>query len=110
MAYAKRTDANQTEIVEEFRSYGFSVYITSHVGKGFPDIIIGYGGVNYLIEIKDGKKAKSAQKLTKAEQEFFDTWRGQVIVINSREKAYNLAMAIITKHKKPTKPTLRIVE
>ena len=39
------------------------------------------------MEIKDGSKPPSARRLTPAEQEFFDTWRGQVCVVNSVAEA-----------------------
>lgn len=79
---AKRIDANQKEIVEAFRSLGCSVFITSAVGKGFPDIVVGFRGKNYLFEIKDGDKFKSSQKLTEPERLFFRDWSGQCAVIN----------------------------
>ncbi len=83
MAFAKRIDRNQNEIVELFRKLGCSVLILSSVGKGCPDILVGMNGSNYLFEIKDGNKCGSQQKLTEAEQKFFDTWKGQVFLINS---------------------------
>lgn len=83
---AKRTDANQTEIVKKFRELGFSVLIMSDLGKGAPDIVVGAFGSNYLIEIKDGKKPPSARKLTPHEKMFHDTWRGQVDIISSPDE------------------------
>lgn len=79
---AKRIDANQKEIVEAFRSLGCSVFITSAVGKGFPDIVVGFRGKNYLFEIKDGKKYQSQQKLTEPEIKFKVEWEGQFAIIN----------------------------
>lgn len=87
---AKRTDANQTEIVETFRAMGATVQIISMIGKGCPDIIVGFQGVNYLIEIKDGQKLKGQQKLTDHEQMFFAKWRGQVCIIKSVDEAIAL--------------------
>jgi len=59
---AGRTDTNQTEIVEAFRSLGCSVHITSNVSHGFPDIVVGVCGLNLLVEIKDGQQdPKQAQ-------------------------------------------------
>jgi hypothetical protein len=81
----KRTDANQTQIVNLFRQLGFSVAITSNLGQGFPDLVCGLAGKNYLIEIKDGSKPKSAQALTDCEGLFHATWRGQVVIINSTQ-------------------------
>lgn len=89
---AKRVDANQKSIVDTFRAIGATVQIISMVGKGCPDIIVGYKGVNYLIEIKDGTKAKSGQKLTEHEQKFFDHWQGQVCLITSNDDAIALLL------------------
>lgn len=80
---AKRVDANQKEIVEAFRSLGCSVFVTSMVGKGFPDVLVGMRGRNYLFEIKDGNKSKSNQRLTEPERLFFRDWLGQCAVITS---------------------------
>jgi hypothetical protein len=89
---AKRVDANQKAIVDTFRAIGATVQILSMVGKGCPDIIVGFKGVNYLIEIKDGSKPKSAQKLTEHEQKFFDSWKGQVCLITSNDDAIALLL------------------
>ena len=83
---AKRTDSNQTVIVKCLRKLGCSVQILSDVGKGCPDIVVGYRGRNFLFEIKDGEKPPSARKLTEYEQYFFDTWNGQVCIINSTDE------------------------
>ncbi len=62
-----RVDANQKEIVQQLRKRGISVLHTPQLGKGAPDIVIGYMNSNYLLEIKDGNKSQSQQKLTPAE-------------------------------------------
>ena len=77
---AKRIDTNQNQVVKNLRQLGISVAITSMLGKGFPDLVIGYKKRNYLIELKDGKKAKSQKKLTECEEEFFNAWKGQINV------------------------------
>ncbi len=78
--FPKRVDSNQKQIVQSLRKLGFSVAITSMVGKGFPDIVVGRHGVNYLFELKDGNKPASCQKLTLWEADFFATWKGKVEV------------------------------
>lgn len=83
---AARTDANQTEIVDGLRDFGASVFITSQLKK-FADILVGYKGLNYLMEIKDGKKPPSARKLTPDEEEFHDNWLGQIAIVESLEDA-----------------------
>ena len=75
----RKVDANQKQIVDALRKIsGVTVFSTHTIGKGIPDIVVGYCGVNYLFEIKDGSKPPSQQKLTPMEETFFDTWKGQV--------------------------------
>lgn len=83
MAYAKRIDRNQPQIVSNLRRIGATVQILSMVGKGCPDILVGFKGTNYLFELKDGEKPKSKKQLTEDEKVFFDTWRGQVHKVES---------------------------
>lgn len=83
----KRIDDNQREIVKTFRGLGASVQILSDLGKGCPDLLIGIFGKNYLIEVKNGNKPPSGQRLTEKEQIFFDGWKGQVCMIKSIAEA-----------------------
>lgn len=80
-----RVDGNQKELVKQLRAIGCSVAVTSQLGKGFPDIVVGYRGVNYLCEIKDPAKPPSNRKLTEAEDKFSVEWRGQYCIIESLE-------------------------
>jgi hypothetical protein len=81
-----RKDDNQTIIVSAFRQFGASVFETHQIGGGFPDIVVGFRGKNYLIEIKDGEKCESRRPLTPAEIEFHATWHGRVEIIKSVEE------------------------
>lgn len=86
---AKRVDANQKQIVAALRKIpGVTVHLTHMVADGFPDIVVGYKGRNYLFEIKDGSKPPSAQKLTPDEQVFHDTWKGQVNIATCFDDIY----------------------
>ena len=91
---AKRTDSNQTEIVTALRKLGCSVAITSHVGKGFPDIVVGWKGRNFLFEIKDGSQVPSRRKLTPDEQKFHEFWFGDIKVVESVDDALRFVGAI----------------
>lgn len=75
---AKKIDDNQKIIVKQLRKCGVSVAITSMIGKGFVDLVLGFRGRNYLIELKDGNKSASRKQLTEDEKKFFDAWNGQV--------------------------------
>lgn len=74
----KRVDANQVQIVEQLRRLHISVQYLHTIGKGCPDLLLGFRNKNFLIELKDSLKTPSKKKLTDDEQEFFNTWNGQV--------------------------------
>ena len=80
-----KVDRNQPAIVEELRGAGASVLLLHQVGHGCPDVLIGWRGVNLLVEIKS-----DVGKLTDDEREFFDTWRGQVTIVRTVEDARRL--------------------
>jgi hypothetical protein len=87
-----RVDDNQTEIVNVLRGFGASVLITSQLKNAF-DILVGYEGVNYIMEIKDGKKPPSQRRLTKGEQKFKDEWLGgEYYVVHSPQEAINIIL------------------
>ena len=83
MRLKARIDRNQNEIVDEYRKLGFSVAITSMIGKGFPDIVVGKYGYTSLVEIKDGEAIPSKRRLTEDEKAFFDSWGGDIRVVKS---------------------------
>lgn len=80
---AAKIDANQNEIVEFLRKQGATVQILSSVGKGCPDILVGFNGKNLLMEIKDGSKTASQTKLTSDQVKWHSEWRGDVDVVFS---------------------------
>jgi len=93
MRIKARVDANQKQIVTKLRNIGCSVLHTHQLGKGAPDIIIGYNYKNYLVEIKDGNKSISQQKLTPDEAKFKREWRGTYLVINSFEQIEKILLS-----------------
>lgn len=70
MRYAARVDDNQSEIVRAIQRIGAYVIDCSHVGSGFPDLLVAFRGRWTLIEIKDGEKPPSRRKLTPAQTIF----------------------------------------
>lgn len=85
--YAAKADANQPEIVRALRGVGATVQHLHAVGRGCPDILVGFRGDNYLLEIKDGAKPPSAQALTDEEKSWHFEWNGQVCVVNDVDSA-----------------------
>ena len=87
MRRAARVDANQREVVAALRGAGATVQPLHAVGEGCPDLLVGKDGKNWLIEVKDGNKPPSAQKLTPQQEIWHRDWRGHRVVVNSPEAA-----------------------
>lgn len=87
MRRAAKVDQNQAEIVAALRQIGCSVQLLHAVGAGCPDILAGWQGQTFLLEIKDGNKPPSARKKTDAQVIWHDAWRGKpvAVVCNIRE-------------------------
>ena len=94
--YAKRTDDNHREVVDGIRAAlpEATVFDLSGAGKGCPDLLIGWEGRNYLIEIKDPSKPESKRGLTTAQQKLHKQWQGQMDIAHSAAEA----IAIILRH------------
>ena len=87
MSYAKRTDSNHSEIVKTLRQLGCSVFDSSRVAGGFPDLVVGKNQITCLVEIKADAKAK----YTSAQELFMMNWRGSTVVrINDVDGAIRL--------------------
>jgi hypothetical protein len=83
MRYAKRVDANQDQIVSALRAAGAYVWII-----GLPiDLLVGYKGHTFLVEVKDGAK----KRLTALQDDFFQNWTGSTLArIDSPEAALRM--------------------
>lgn len=90
MRKAAKTDRNQTEVVNALRQVGASVQSLAATGKGCPDLLVGYRGINYLMEVKDGDKPPSARELTIDQKHWHSLWRGSVYVVKSTDEALKI--------------------
>ena len=87
MTYARKVDTNHSLIVKTLRELGCSVFDTSRVAGGFPDLVVGKNQKTALVEIKADDKAK----FTAAQQAFMLNWRGSTVArIHDIEGAINL--------------------
>jgi hypothetical protein len=73
---AGKKDLNQAAIVAALRAIGCSVQILNQ--GGVPDLLVGFRGVNYLLEVKSARG-----RLTSSQQPFLSLWRGHVAVVRS---------------------------
>ena len=69
--YKKRVDNNQLEIIKAFQSMGATVLNLSAVGKGCPDLLIGYKNISVLVEVKS-----KTGKFTEPQLKFMEQWQG----------------------------------
>jgi len=65
--YAARVDANHGDLVKLWRDMGATVWDLSGVGNGIADVLIGWRGRWFPVELKDGSKPPSHRKLTPAQ-------------------------------------------
>lgn len=93
MRTAARIDGNHQAIVAALRKIGASAQSLAAVGKGCPDLVVGYRGINLLLEVKNPDADRGTPtKLNAAEQEFYETWAGQVAVVTSAEEAVRVVV------------------
>ena len=87
---AAKIDENQPALVELIRAMGVSVAITSAAHDGFTDLVIGFGGVTVLVEVKDGSKEPARRKLTPQQVTFHGSFKGAITVIENVQQAVEL--------------------
>ena len=90
MRRAARIDVNQPDIVEALRKAGATVQPLHTVGKGCPDLLVGWRGLNLLIEVKNGKLSQSRRKLTPDEARWCSEWKGIVHIVTDAAQAVGL--------------------
>ena len=77
MRRAARVDENQRDVVAALRKIGaFVSYLP--VGFGVPDLLVGYKGQTFLMEVKnkDGRN-----RMTQGQIEFHNRWIGGALFI-----------------------------
>jgi Holliday junction resolvase len=81
MRRAAKVDANQEQIVEALRAVGATVQTLAAVGKGVPDLLVGYQGKTLLLEVKDGRRPPSERRLTEDQLVWHGAWRGGPLAV-----------------------------
>lgn len=83
-----RRDDNEEAIVDRLLQLGATVEFLSI--EDVPDLLVGFCGVTYLIEVKEPGK-----NLRKGQAEWHDAWQGGApIVIRSEQEAIDFLLAI----------------
>ena len=88
MRRAAKVDSNHLAVASTLRAIGATVVSLASQGSGVPDLLVGYGGVTTLLEVKSPGQSK--RKGTTAERQALwrARWRGgAVAVVESPEEA-----------------------
>jgi Holliday junction resolvase len=91
---AAKVDRNQPEIVSFFRKAGCSVAVTSSAHDGFPDLVVGFGGLTVLVEVKYGELPQSRQQLTPKQVDFFNEFKGAKTVVSTLQEAQRVVSVL----------------
>jgi len=81
-----KKDLNQNTLQKQIQWLGHTVHATHMVKDGFPDLVTGYAGLNFLVEIKNPNQSKSGRELTLMEQHFHDSWRGSIMIVETLDQ------------------------
>lgn len=98
MRRAASVDSNQPSIVDWARKLGFSVTVTSPLGNGFVDVVLGKFGFSFCAEIKDPAKPPSKRKLTPDEQKWHDNWQGHKCILETSDDVVRLHDLAVAMH------------
>ena len=94
MRRAARRDANEPEIINALRAIP-GVCVEQLNSKGIPDLLVGAGGNNLLLEVKDGSLAPSARKLTEDQEIWHGKWTGQKAIVMNVDEAIEAVMEML---------------
>jgi hypothetical protein len=98
MRRAAHIDDNQVDIVIALQNAGCTTQSTASLGAGFPDVIVGFKGVNVLMEIKNPLRDTPSQRRAdrdslEAQAKFRKYWNGQVAVVTTPQEALDVVAA-----------------
>jgi len=95
MRRAAKIDANHVQVVLALEAAGATVQSLAAVGKGVPDLLVGFQGKTLLFEIKDGNKPPSERRLTEDQLAWHGAWRGgPLAVVDGPDAALRMLGAI----------------
>lgn len=78
-----KRDANEREIIDALKQIGCTVKQLS--AKGIPDLLVGFRGKNFLIEVKQPNGS-----LTSDQKEFHACWFGTIHVVTTVDEAIRI--------------------
>ena len=71
---AAKIDGNQGDIVIALEAVGASVQSLAAVGNGCPDLLVGFRGTNFVIEVKDPAQPANKRRLNSHQKPWHAEW------------------------------------
>lgn len=90
MRRVAKVDANQAAVVEALRKIGAEVTHLHTLGQGVSDLLVSFRQRWFLLEVKDGSKIPSKQRLTKDEADWIGRQKAPVHIVKSSLEAVEL--------------------
>lgn len=95
-------DANEEEIVRALIGVGATVRrLDASIGgemAGLPDLLVGYRGMNYLLEVKRFKGSLNGisivASLSPSQRKFWNSWNGSATIVRNATEALRAIGAI----------------
>lgn len=81
--FARKRDANEPEIIAALEAAGATVF---PLDKPL-DLLVGFRGQTFLLEVKNGAQPPSWQRVTPAQSSFIARWAGHYAIVNSPQAA-----------------------
>lgn len=90
--HRKRADENQTTIIRALKRVGASVVVLSQQGDGCPDLLVGFRGRNWLLEVKPPGRTLNLRQVA-----WRGNWQGSAVAISSWEQALEAIGLIVAR-------------
>lgn len=87
-------DQGQQEAIALVRDLPASVEITTGLGRGKPDLIVGFQGLTTWVEFKREEKTAAQKRLRASQTDWLKTWRGSPVLVV--DNGMDLVQALIT--------------
>lgn len=85
-----RTDSYQADLVRDLRKMAFSVAVTSDVGGGFTDLVVGKYYQTWLVELKTDDAEYTPDQI-----KFHREWKGRpILTFRSYEEGIRWGMGV----------------
>ena len=89
--FARRIDGNARLVIDCLRVNGVSVQSVHASNSGVPDLLCGFMGRNYLVEVKPESRSKAANAPRASQVAWAAAWRGsKPFVVHNAAESFEL--------------------